>query len=154
MTVPGGATGSLDLALKGAIREIIANGDIRGKLGEVGIIYPRGEIPAKRVLIVGLGPLHSLDLETVRQASSFAMKKARELNAKNVATIVHGAGIGGLDVSDAAQAVGEGSILGLYKTPKRYPEPWDTIETITFVEVDPQKIRPIEEGAKVAQYTR
>ncbi len=53
---PGGATGAVDQALGGAIREAIADGDLRGKLGEVAVFYPRGAIPASRVVVVGLGP--------------------------------------------------------------------------------------------------
>jgi len=153
VTVPGGATGVVDKALSGAISELIQNGDIRGRLGEVGVVYPRAAISARRVLIAGLGKAEALDLETVRRASSHAIKKARELGARQVATIVHGAGIGGLDPADAAQAVGEGSILGLYKAPKKNQEPWDVIESLTFVEFDPEKVPFIETGARVAQAT-
>jgi leucyl aminopeptidase len=153
VTVPGGATGAVDKALSGAITELIQSGDLRGKLGEVGVLYPRGAIQARRVLIAGLGKADVFDLENVRRASSHAIKKARELNARKVATIVHGAGIGGLDPADAAQAVGEGSILGLYKAPKKNQEPWDVIESLTFVEFNPEKIPYIKTGASVAQAT-
>ena len=92
VSMPGGATGAIDQELGGAVRELIANGDLKGKLGEVGVIYPRGAIKAKRVLVAGLGKAEKLDLEVIRRAASHAIKKARELGAKQVATIVHGAG--------------------------------------------------------------
>lgn len=148
---PGGATAAVDLALDGAIRDLIENGDFRGKMGEVGLVYPRGKIKARRVLIAGLGKPENFDLEAVRCASSYAIKKARELNGKIVASIVHGAGAGGLDLSDAAQAVGEGSIMGLYKSPKKHPEPWDVIESLMLFEMDGSKLEQIEQGARIAQ---
>ncbi len=46
VTTPGGATGAVDQALGGAISELIASGDLTGKAGEVGVLYPRGAIPA------------------------------------------------------------------------------------------------------------
>ena len=49
VTTPSGGTGAVDKALDGAISELIANGDISGKAGEVGVLYPRGLIPAKRM---------------------------------------------------------------------------------------------------------
>jgi leucyl aminopeptidase len=151
VTDPGGITGVVDKALNGAISELIINGDLKGRLGEVGIIYPRGLIAAKRVLITGLGKFGSLDLEIIRRSSAHAIKKARELNAKKVASVVHGIGESGQNPEDAAQAVGEGSFLGLYKPPKRSREPWDVIEVLTLVEFDPEKIAPISTGAKLAQ---
>lgn len=150
-TGPDGATAAADQALGGTIRDLIKNGDLRGRMGEVGVVYPNGAIAARRLLIAGLGNQAAFDLEAARRASAFALQKARELGARKVASIVHGAGVGGLDVADAAQATGEGAILGLYKSPKSYPEPWDVIEELTLVESAKEKLPAIEVGARVAQ---
>src|SRR5690606_33956407 len=56
VTAPGGATGAVDTALDGAISELIAGGDLEGKAGQVAVLYPRGAVPARRVLVAGLGP--------------------------------------------------------------------------------------------------
>jgi len=53
----------VDRALGGAIRELITGGDLRGKADEVVVLYPRGAIPAKRVLVVGLGRQKPLTLK-------------------------------------------------------------------------------------------
>ncbi len=151
LKTPGGATGAVDHAVGGAIRELIANGDLRGKLGEVTVFYPRGLIPARRVLVAGLGKASEFDLEIARRASAHALKKARELNARRVATIIHGAGIGGLDPADAAQAVAEGGALGLYKAPKPSQENWDVIESLELVELDPTKVAAIEPRLQIAR---
>ncbi len=52
---PGGATGAVDKDLDGAIAELIANGDFSGKASEIAVIYTRGAITARRVILVGLG---------------------------------------------------------------------------------------------------
>ena len=102
VTEPGGATGAVDKAVGGAISAIIAAGDFVGKSGETALLYTRGAIPAPRVLVVGLGEPAKLGANVARAAAATAARKARDLGAKTFATIVHGAGIGGLDAAIAA----------------------------------------------------
>lgn len=153
VTSPAGATGALDQALDGAISEIIADGDFKGKAGDVAVIYPRGKIAAKRVLVVGLGDAAKFDLDGVRRAAASGIRRARALNAKQVATIVHGAGIGGLDVADAAQATVEGSLLALYEyaAAKAKPEASAEIETLTVIEYDEAKLDAIRSAVAMAE---
>ena len=153
VTAPTGAAAAVDQALNGAISEMIAGGDLTGKAGEVVVLYTRGAIPARRVLVTGLGKPEALTSEFVRQAAATAIKRARELKAKTVASVVHGAGAGGLEVSAAAQATVEGSILALYAFDllKSAPEPRGEIETLTLVEFDPARLPQIEAGADLAQ---
>jgi leucyl aminopeptidase len=66
VTEPTGATGAVNQALGGAIGELMAGGDLRGKLGETAVLYPRGAIPARRVIVVGLGQPDKFDLEAAR----------------------------------------------------------------------------------------
>ena len=155
VTTPGGATGAVDKALQGAISELIAQGDLKGKAGEVAVLYPRGVIPAKRVLVVGLGKRDKFDLEGVRLAAANAIKQAQKLNAKQVATIVHGAGVGNLPVADATQATLEGSLLALYQyaaaKQKKENGNNNAIESLTIVEHDADKLADIQAGAEAAQ---
>jgi leucyl aminopeptidase len=152
VTLPGGATGAVDGALGGMIREVLSTGDFTGKSGETILLYTRGVIPAPRVLIVGLGDSGKLDLRAVRNASATVARKARELGVKHFATIVHGAGIGGLDPQRAAQAVAEGALLGLYrfegyrsKPPKDWkPDP----EKMTVVEFSFERRAALEAGIR------
>lgn len=112
---PGGATGAVDGALGGMISDLISQGDIKGKAGEVTTVYPRGAISAKRVLVVGLGKRDDFDAEAARNAAGKAAAAARKLGAKEVATVVHGAGVGGLAAAEAAAATAEGTLLALYR---------------------------------------
>ncbi|MCL7451439.1 MAG: leucyl aminopeptidase [Anaerolineae bacterium] len=146
---PGGATGAVDQALNGAIREAIAAGDLRGKKGEVLVLYPRGAIPADRVAVVGLGPQESFSLQAVREAAATAARKARELGVRSFSSIVHGAGAGGFALDVASQAVVEGTILGLYRYLELKNKPPDRLdpETFTLVQFDPDKVAEVEAGA-------
>ncbi len=152
VTSPGGATGAVDKALDGAISELIADGDLKGKAGEVAVLYPRGAVAARRVLVVGLGKADSFDLEGVRRAAAAAIKRARDLNAQHVASIVHGAGIGGLDVAQAAQATVEGSVLASYRfNAQKKKEDAHDVSSLTIIEADEGRIEAITAGARTAE---
>ena len=152
VSVPGGATGAVDRALGGAIADLIAGGDLKGNTGEVAVLYPRGAIGARRVLVVGLGQAGKFDLDGVRRAAAVGIKRARDLGAQRVASIVHGAGIGGLDVAAAAQATVEGSLLAVYRfDAQKKKEPFHDIDSLTLIENDGARIESVTAGAKTAQ---
>jgi len=153
---PGGATKAVDQALDGAIGDLVKGGDFGGKANQVAVLYPRGAIPARRVILVGLGPRDEFDVDAVRRAAARAIQKARELKADRVATILHGAGAGGLSIEEAAQATAEGSLLGLYdyrgqKTDDA-PEPFPkSLELVIFDEGDvPEAQRGADAGTAIA----
>ncbi len=153
VTQPGGATGAVDRALGGAVRDLIAGGDFKGKLDETAVLYPRGAIPARRVLIVGLGKADEFNLDRVRRVSATAARRARDLGARRFATIVHGAGIGGLEAESAAQAVAEGALLGLYEfnRHKAPPEDQRQVAEMAVVEFDAGRLPAIEAGVRAGQ---
>jgi leucyl aminopeptidase len=147
---PAGATGAIDQALDGAISELIRQGDLSGSLGECAVLYPRGAIPAKRVLVVGLGKAEAFDLEGVRAAAAIAARQARKHKADHLATIVHGAGIAGLPVPSAAQAIVEGTLLALYRyDADKANERGHEIEQVSIVEFDSGKLEAMKEGVNV-----
>lgn len=147
---PGGATGAVDSALDGRISQLIALGDCSGALGDTIVLRTYGALPSPRVLVVGLGAREEFDLQAVRVASARAMVAARKAGAASVATIVHGAGAGGLDIADAAQAVVEASLLELYKMPRKSSEGGAKKEVglLTVVEFSADNLPAVREGAE------
>jgi leucyl aminopeptidase len=143
VSAPGGSTAAIDAALGGAVAAVIAAGDASGELGHTTILYPQGAIPALRVVLVGLGPARAFDEEAVRVAAASAARRARDLGASHVASVVHGAGIGGLDVESAAQATVEGTRLGLYRFDRD-----EGLTSFTLVESDGDKIEALEDGTR------
>jgi leucyl aminopeptidase len=111
---PGGATGAVDKALDGAISRLIARGQIKGKLNETTLIHTLGKITPEMVLIVGLGKKRDFNPDKIRQVTAAACKSLCNANARKIATILHGAGAGGIAQQVSAQAIAEGSLLGLY----------------------------------------
>lgn len=150
VTEPAGATGALDGALDGAIRRLIASGDFTGGAGTTAMLYTNGQIPAARVLLVGLGPREKFDLHGVRRAAAVAAQFLRGVEGvRTMATIVHGAGIGGLDVAAAAQAVIEGTLLACYVPPQYKRSSNGTrLESCTVVEFSDANIEPIRRGVE------
>jgi leucyl aminopeptidase len=156
VTLPGGATGAVDAALGGQIAAVIAAGDFSGRAGELLTLYTHGALPAPRVLVVGLGRQDRFGLEAVRRAAARAAEAAGKLGVRQLATIAHGAGIGGLEAAAAAQATVEGSLLALYdfreyKSRPDGEEPGRAIEALTLVGSDPARLAALTEGARAGE---
>ena len=147
---PGGATGAVDQALGGAITKLIAENEVKGKLNELTLIHTLGKLEAGRVLVAGLGKQEKFTLDSIRGLMAEACKYLRKLGVKRAATIVHGAGIGGLDAEKAVQAIAEGSILGLYTFRRHITKESEhgEIEELLIVERDESKVAVLERGLK------
>jgi len=132
----GGATAIVDKALDGAVGLLVKRGEIKGKLGEVGIIHTLGKLPARIVAVAGLGKRQNFDLDKARRVAGDFCRSLRKLNCCKVATILHGAGVGGITPEAASQAITEGSLLGLY-TFQKYKKPeYEDIKELLIVEKD------------------
>ncbi len=143
---PGGATAAVDKALDGAITRLVENGGIKGKSGEVSIIHTLGKLPARMVAVAGLGKRQDLDLDKVRGVAGGYCRSLRKLNCHRIATIVHGAGIGGIDAEASAEAVVEGSLLGLYSFANYKKPEYEDIAEIVIVEREGDKLPSLERG--------
>ena len=148
VTAPGGATGAVDGALAGAISKLIASGDFTGKADSTALLYTNGALPAPRLLLVGLGKAEKFDLKAVRRAAASGYKATSKLKGvKNYATILHGAGIGGLEVAACAQAVAEGTALAAYHAPSyKREQPEAGAQSCTLVEFDTNKLTAVQAG--------
>jgi len=139
VTAPGGATGAVDRALDGIISRLIAQGDIRGKAGEITLVHTLGKFPSPRVVVAGLGKARDFDVDAIRNLAANVVRYLRRPGIKTVATIAHGAGIAGLPAAACAQAIAEGSLLGSYRfTRHRSARDEDNgeIESVVLVEQD------------------
>ena len=148
VTSPGGATGAMDQALNGVISSLIKEGEIKGKKGELTLIHTLGKITPSRVLVVGLGKREEFDLDAVRYVVGGACRHLRQRGVQRVATIAHGAGIGGLDVEGVGEAIAEGAMQGLYRFDKYLSKKEDTkeIEELQIVEADQAKLSALNKG--------
>ncbi len=150
---PGGATGTVDKALGGAIRRAVKSGQITGKLGETLVIQTLGRLGAGQVAVVGLGRSEKFGPNEVRKAAGAAALAARKAKARKVGTIVHGAGIGGLKPESAAQALVEGTILALYRFDVYRESTEPEITEFSILEIDRQRSQQMRSGAALGQIT-
>lgn len=74
--------GSLDEALAGELRRVVATGDISGKIGDTLYVHPSSS-KAKRVLLVGCGDESALEARSYRKAVNAAIKALFKTNAKD-----------------------------------------------------------------------
>ncbi len=151
--VLAGATNAVDKVLNVAITDVIRSGDFRGKLNEMCVLYSRGALPASRVIVVGLGKVADFSVDRVRQAAAWSARRARDLGCKSIATVAHGAGTGQIDAMTAAQAVVEGTLLGLYewREHRNAPRERGPLESLTIVEFEESKIVAITAGARAGE---
>ena len=150
VTTPGGGTGAVDKALGGLISRLIAQGEIKGELGKTTMILAGGGSGpvAGKVIVVGLGSGGAFSLERVRKVAGSAWRAATSSGkVKTVATILHGAGIAGLDATECARAVAEGSALAAYSFQEFKSKPAATATAeLVIVEHDKAKLSAVQAG--------
>ena len=151
---PGGATGAVDRALGGAISQLIEDGEIKGKQGELTLLHTMGKIAPARVLVAGLGKQDDFDAEVARRVSSEALRYLRRRGICQAVTIAHGAGAGGLSSEEAGRAIAEGSLLGLYRFDRYHTNGDDTdaeFGELTIAERDEERAGAIRDGVSQGQ---
>lgn len=99
--------------LPAAVAGLLEPQDFRGKAGETLLLYPRGLVAPKRLLLVGLGPRAKATGETIRRVSATAAREAQRLQVPEVTVAVHGE----LPLASelAGQAFAEGLTLAGYR---------------------------------------
>ena len=144
----------LDTALSGTISDFLEAGDFRGKLNQTTLIYTKGKLESKRVILVGLGKREKFDLDKIRQAAGTICKKAKELKIKGFSCEIYGGKQRKFSLQDSSQALVEGTLLanyqlGDYKTVDR--EDLFEVEELTLVDDDRANIAKIQKGAKTGE---
>jgi leucyl aminopeptidase len=149
---PGGIAAKLDKKSGGLIGEIIAQGDFTGRLNEVAVIYPRGDLPTKRLVLVGLGKRADFSLERLRGAFSKAAQHIRTLKVSEFSTSVDFKKVN-LPLDQTSEALVEGVILGLYRF-KRFrtidPDEIREMSVLTIMEEHAGAIEIIRNAVKIA----
>jgi leucyl aminopeptidase len=141
---PGGATAAVDKALSGAISSLIGRGEIKGKFGEVSIIHTLGKLPARIVTIAGLGKRQDFNVDKIRGVAGEFCRALRKLNCRKIATILHGASIGDIELEASTEAIAEGALLGLYSFTKYKKPEYEDIEEMLIVVREKEKVSLLE----------
>lgn len=108
------AAAELDAALGGALSRLVADGEIQGESNQAALYHTDGRLPARRVVLVGLGDRGKVEAEQVRQAAGVGSRLARDKGCRRVALTLLAAGAAGGEAA-VAEALVEGALLGLHR---------------------------------------
>jgi hypothetical protein len=116
-----GAMKDFDAKVGGLLSSLRNRGEFAGELGESFLFAPpAGSIPAKLLLVIGLGDEPALSLDTLRVVGRVAAREAVRLKAKRVgwAPVIRDEGNTTIDVGEGDRAFVE-SVLSAYDTELR-----------------------------------
>jgi len=103
----------VDSEWKGFISTLIKQGDFKGELFECHLLHSQGALPAKRVLLTGLGKKEEFDLEKWRGAASKAGQFIRNSGIKRFAFPIRK--FDGHSEEKLAESFVTGLLLGIYQ---------------------------------------
>lgn len=110
-----GLAAAVNKVINGQIQAVMDTHDFCAKRNEVTVLYTNKANFAQRVILVGLGKMNRFTLDTVRQVAASAILKARDLGVNQLHTVIHGIETDIVDPQRGAEAVAEGTMLGLYR---------------------------------------
>lgn len=102
----------VDHALGGEIARMKKNGEIRGSLGETTLLPTYGKLPARFVVLAGLGSREKLTPESLRRVSGSV---ASVLAQRKLPDCVNALALSGGETALDVEAVVEGTLLSLYR---------------------------------------
>ena len=153
MKRPRGDVSVINKALGGAVSQLVHAGEIKGKLGEVTVLYSLGRITADRVALVGLGKRAELTADKIRIAAAEVCRALQKKGVKHAAVVPLGAGPGKISPQVSGQAVAEGAILGLYsfRKHKTGENEQGELEDLTIVDRSRVTIASVKQGVEDGQ---
>ena len=151
---PAGPKGLPGLAQDGDAKRVAEEEEIAGTAGRTAVLYPNGNAPARRIVLVGLGPADELDADSVRTAAA-AVAEAGERVGGTLAWVLDDS----LPQSEQARAVVDGLLLGSYdpgrwKTKPKSAEPFERLVLVggdDAVREDAERAATVAEGANRAR---
>ncbi len=124
----------IDTTLGGMLTEVVTEEEFGGKEGDMLLIHTHGKIPAKRVVLVGLGKISELSVSDLQTIAAKIGRKAKEVAAKSLAI--------SLPKEMQSQVVTEGLLLGTYTFSKHKSDEFRNkekhIEEVIFLTTPPK----------------
>ena len=105
----------IDKSMGGVLRELLQTKEFEGKPNELALVHTHGKVPAKRILLVGLGKEKDVTVDQLRQAMGHAVKRVRQAKVAFFTIAVPSVIPQGSSLLEVAQAMAEGALLGSYQ---------------------------------------
>ena len=109
LAFPVGPKGLPALASDQDAERVAEEEEVGAKVGRTAVLYPNGNAPARRIVLVGLGPADELDADALRTAAA-SVAEAAERVGGTLAWLLDDS----LPHSEQARAVVDGLLLGSY----------------------------------------
>jgi len=139
----------LDRALGGSLRKLLQSKEFEGKANDVLLYHTQGSVPAKRLVLVGLGKKKDVTLETIRQAMGTAAKRVRQAKAGSFTVVLPTVTPAGMSSVEVAQAMIEGAILGSYQfTVYRTAAAEHAVEGMKILIPQKSQLKQVSEGVR------
>ncbi|WP_447963731.1 leucyl aminopeptidase [Nitrospira sp. Ecomares 2.1] len=145
---------SVDQKLGGQLSTLRKSEEFSGKPNNTALLHIDGKLPAKRVLLVGLGTRETVSLERIRQAMGTAAKRARTAKAKGMVCVMPDVPKGTGPMDDVAQAMVEGFVLGDYRFNEYRTDRSDinhSLQSCTLLTTSTTHLNEAKNGAKRGQ---
>ncbi len=149
---PEGPLRNVDADWTGFISTLMKQGDFKGELFECRLFYTQGALPARRVLLTGLGKKEEFDLEKWRGAASKAGQFIRDAGIKQFAFPI--AKFDGFSLVELSESFVTGLLLGLYQFNEFKTLDLDKVKEIgevTFLGETDGEVQAIGEGLRIGE---
>jgi leucyl aminopeptidase len=157
VVVPEGAQpaslAALDQAAGGGIARAYSSGDFRGKRDETILLYPASG--ARRLLLIGTGPVGNGDASALRRAAAIAGKRAVQARIAEAAILITPEARGKISAPQAVRMAAEGGPFGAWRYLELKRPSDDTQMSLTGIailaETSAEVKRSHEVGTAIAQ---
>ncbi len=105
------AAASFGEAVADRVRQVATEEDVASEAGRTAVLYPDGEVDARRLVAVGLGPADELDADSLRTAAARVADAAERVGGTLVWLLDDALP---LSPTEQARAVVDGLLLGSY----------------------------------------
>ncbi len=110
-----GAAAQVNARSGGVIAGMRRDGLLRGTRGEITVLPALGEMPGKRIVVLGTGDEAKASAHSLRALAGTLVRRLRAIDAGAVAWGASGALAAAGDPEEAAAALAEGLVLGSYR---------------------------------------
>jgi leucyl aminopeptidase len=105
------AAGELESALGGRLAQVAGEEQVAEAVGRTAVLHPDGEVGARRVVVVGLGPADEVDADALRTAAARVAAAAERVGGSLAWLLDESLE---LPAADQARAIVDGLLLGGY----------------------------------------
>ena len=137
-----------DGAIQDACAEILASGEVAGKMLETTLLHKPAKLKAKRILLIGGGKAKAFSAAELRRIAGAAV---RTLKAKGLRSFAFLAPQQNLGIEDSSAAIVEGALVGNFDSNTYQSDRKDqTIDSLTVVaKGDPASLQKALDEARI-----